>query len=216
MAAVRACYRRRVVVIEVFADMCCPFTHVGLRRIVERRAQLGLTTDDLVLRVLAWPLELVNGHPLDAEFIGEECDAIREQVAPDLFAGFQVSQFPHSSIPAMQLAAAAYDIDDVTGERVSLALRDALFEHGRNVGDPTVLAEIAAAHDVRVPMHDPSGVVADWERGRAKGVIGSPHFFAAAGDVFCPSLSIKRVDGHLVIEADGAAIDRFIAQCVVG
>jgi hypothetical protein len=28
-------------VIEVFADVACPFTHVGLRRFVDRRAELG-------------------------------------------------------------------------------------------------------------------------------------------------------------------------------
>ena len=26
--------------IEVFADVCCPFTHVGLRRIIDRRHDL--------------------------------------------------------------------------------------------------------------------------------------------------------------------------------
>ena len=51
--------------LEVFADVCCPFTHVGLRRIVRRRAELG--RDDVVLVVRAWPLELVNGVPLDPE-----------------------------------------------------------------------------------------------------------------------------------------------------
>ena len=29
-------------VVEVFADVVCPFTHVGLRRIVARPAKLGL------------------------------------------------------------------------------------------------------------------------------------------------------------------------------
>ena len=31
-------------VIEVFADVTCPFTHVGLRRFVERRGELGRMT----------------------------------------------------------------------------------------------------------------------------------------------------------------------------
>jgi hypothetical protein len=47
--------------VEVFADVGCPFAHVGLRRFVERRDELG--RDDVVLWVRAWPLELVNARP---------------------------------------------------------------------------------------------------------------------------------------------------------
>jgi predicted DsbA family dithiol-disulfide isomerase len=204
-------------VIEVFADVCCPFTHVGLRRITARRVELGLAAGELVLRVRSWPLELVNGHPLDATFIAEEVEAIREQVAPDLFTGFDPARFPGTSVPALALAHAAYDIDDATGERVSLALRDELFERGHDIADPVVLAELAAAHGV-MPPTDPveavSRVMSDWEAGRALGVVGSPHFFAMSGDVFCPSLDIKRVDGQLVIRADHVAIDAFLDQCL--
>jgi 2-hydroxychromene-2-carboxylate isomerase len=204
-------------VIEVFADVCCPFTHVGLRRIVQRRADLG-AVERLRLRVHAWPLEVVNGSPLDAAVIDEEVDAIRDQVAPDLFSGFDASQFPSTSVPAMALADAAYAVDLATGEAVSLALRDALFEHGRNIADPDVLADVARAHALAPPSPEPdtAAVLADWEAGRARGVIGSPHFFGARGDVFCPSLNIRRVDGHLVIDADPQAIDAFLDACVTG
>ena len=107
--------------IEVFADICCPFTHVGLRRLVERRDALGRS--DVVIKARAWPLELVNGAPLDPVMIGEEVDALRAQVAPDLFTNFQPSRFPASSLPALRLAATAYDHSLVLGEQISLALR---------------------------------------------------------------------------------------------
>ncbi|MCC6183750.1 MAG: disulfide bond formation protein DsbA, partial [Microthrixaceae bacterium] len=58
--------------IEVFADVTCPFTHVGLRRMVAARQAQG--RDDVVLRVRSWPLEVVNGAPLDAAFVAEEVD----------------------------------------------------------------------------------------------------------------------------------------------
>lgn len=48
-------------VVEVFADITCPFTHVGLRRLVRHRESVG--RNDVVLRVRAWPLELVNDEP---------------------------------------------------------------------------------------------------------------------------------------------------------
>lgn len=197
-------------VIEVFADVCCPFTHVGLRRLVEHRARVG--HDDVRLRVRAWPLELVNGRPLDPGFVAEEVAELREQVAPDMFEDFRVESFPTSSIPALALAARAYESCDDLGERVSLALRDALFEHGADIGDPAVVAELAARFDVPASPAAPDDealVYADWELGRGRGVVGSPHFFLRDSDYFCPSLRVERVDGHLRISADDEAFARF-------
>ena len=57
--------------IEVFADVVCPFTHVGLRRLRGARPE-GNGTKFLVR---AWPLEWVNGTPLAAELVGREIDA---------------------------------------------------------------------------------------------------------------------------------------------
>ena len=114
--------------VEVFADVCCPFTHVGLRRLVQRRDEVG---GDLELVVRAWPLELVNGAPLDGDLIAEEIEELRKQVAADLFVGFDRARFPATSLPALELAAAAYRRDMPSGERVSLTLREALFERGR-------------------------------------------------------------------------------------
>lgn len=200
-------------VIEVFAELGCPFTHVGLRRLVERRSTDG--RDDLVLRVRAWPLELVNGAPLDPALIDEEVADLREQVAPDLFARFDPAQFPTSSLPALDLAAAAYERGLQEGERASLLLRDALFERGRPVGDPDVLEEIAAAVGIPVPGDEARALVlADWHEGQARGVIGSPHFFVGDDSWFCPSLDIKRVDGRLLIRSDPHAFEAFIDHCL--
>lgn len=200
-------------VIEVFAELGCPFTHVGLRRLVERRTADG--RDDLVLRVRAWPLELVNGTPLDPAFIDEEVVELRDQVAPDLFAGFDPAQLPASSLPALDLVATAYAHGLHEGERASLVLRDALFERGRPVGDPGVLAEIATALGVPPPCDGARAqVLDDWHEGQARGVIGSPHFFVGGEGWFCPSLDIRRVEGHLVIRSDPDAFATFIDRCL--
>jgi 2-hydroxychromene-2-carboxylate isomerase len=202
-----------VTVIEVFAELGCPFTHVGLRRLVERRSDDG--RDDLVLRVRAWPLELVNGTPLDPALIDEEVAELRAQVAPDLFARFDPARFPTSSLPALDLAAAAYGRSLRAGERASLLLRDALFERGRSVGDPGVLVEIAAAVGIPEPGDEARAqVLADWHEGQARGVIGSPHFFVGDDSWFCPSLDIERVDGDLLIRSDPAAFEAFIDHCL--
>jgi predicted DsbA family dithiol-disulfide isomerase len=200
--------------IEVFADVWCPFTHVGLRRLVERREARGSTVR---LRVRAWPLELVNGHPLDAAFIGEEIADLRAQVAPDLFLGFDEGRFPASTLPALALTEAAYRVGEQTGEAMSLALRDALFEQGRNIGDAEVLGELAAALGVpSVEAADGAAVTTSLDEGRARGVVGSPHFFTPSGGFFCPALAIERVDGHLRITSDLEAFDRFAAGFLDG
>jgi len=198
-----------VVPIEVFADVCCPFTHLGLRRLLDRRRDLG--REEPMLLVRAWPLELVNGAPLDAELIGEEVDELRRQVAPDLFRGFEQSAFPPSSMPAFALAAVAYQRDLATGEAVSVELRAALFEEGCNIADPAVLATIAARHGLRASdegIH--RRVLDDWHEGQARGVVGSPHFFLVTGDFFCPTLDIARVDGHLRITTDDDSLASFV------
>lgn len=198
--------------IEVFADVGCPFTHVGLRRFVERRAALG--RDDVVLRVRAWPLEIINGKPLDPAFIAEEVDEIRDQVAPDLFEGFTEASFPSTSIPALTLAAAAHQHDLVTGERISLALRDLLFEQGVDIADAAVLRHLADEHGVPVDLADTTLVRADHTEGAARDVTGSPHFFTPAGGFFCPALDVSRdAGGHLRITADPDGFGRFVDSC---
>lgn len=195
--------------VEVYAEVGCPFTHVGLHRFVQRRRELG---GGPTLHVRPWPLELVNGAPLDPAFIAEKIDELRRQVSPDLFVGFRPDAFPATSLPALALTAAAYEVGPSEGEQVALAVRDLLFEQGRAVDDPAVLAEVAAAVGVDVPDgHD--AVLADYERGRQRGVIGSPHFFLPGGDFFCPSLDIARVDGHLRITADPTGFAAFLDAC---
>lgn len=197
-------------IVEVFADITCPFTHVGLRRLVRHRESVG--RNDVVLRVRAWPLELVNGEPLTGEFVEEEIQALRETVAPDLFGGFDAGCFPGTSMPALALAASAYARDDRTGEHVSLALRTALFENGSDISDTGVRAAIARSVGLDAPGPDAQQpVLRDWHEGRRRGVKGSPHFFVDDRGFFCPTLDIRRIDGHLQVELDREAFARFVA-----
>ena len=145
-AALRCRIVRDMPLIEVYADIWCPFTHVGLRSVVRRRDQAG--RDDVTLRVLSWPLELVNGKPLDPMMTASHVDDLRTQVAPDLFTGFDPKHFPRTTLPALAVAAAAYRQGGRVGEAVSLALREALFEKGQDISHPGVLADVASAHGV--------------------------------------------------------------------
>jgi predicted DsbA family dithiol-disulfide isomerase len=197
-------------VIEVFADVCCPYTHVGLRRLVAERSRLS--RPDIVFRARAWPLELVNGEPLDPDHVGEGVDALRRTVAPDLFSAFDPTQFPATSLPALALAASAYERGDDVGEQASLGLRTALFEEGRDIADPAELAAIARTVDMELPrLGDEHTAYDDWQEGRRREVVGSPHFFVEGHGFFCPALSIQRVDGHLRVAPDSEAFTAFLA-----
>ncbi len=106
--------------IEVFAEIVCPFTHVGLRRLIDARDASGA---EAPVRVHAWPLELINGSPQDPDLVAREIDALRADVAPELFRGFDRARLPRTSIAAFGLAAVAYEHHGVgVGEAVSLAL----------------------------------------------------------------------------------------------
>jgi 2-hydroxychromene-2-carboxylate isomerase len=195
--------------VEVFADIRCPFTHVGLRRLVEWRARSGA---EFALRVRAWPLELVNAEPLASTLIVEEAEALRRQVAPDLFLGFDLDHFPASSIPAMSLVSAGYRQGLEVGERASLMLRDALFEQDTDIADAARLERIAGELGIPRPLDHVPDVIGDWYEGRRREVIGSPHFFVGTADFFCPSLHIEMVDGHMQIDPDPSGFDEFVRR----
>ena len=198
---------------EVFADIWCPFAHVGLHAIQAQRARA--CRSDVAIWVRAWPLELVNGTPLDPSLTSEHADELRTQVAPNLFRHLDVNQFPSSTLDALALANRAYRSDLEVGERVSFALRDALFERGRDISDRGTLEDLA--RDLGVVMPDESdraSVVADWHEGQRRGALGSPHFFCGDDDVFCPSLDISKdpVKGISIVR-DTSRLTDFLARC---
>jgi len=200
------------VAVEVFADITCPFAHVGLQRFVTRRAEHGFAVP--ILRVRAWPLELVNGAPLDPDLVARHVEELRAQVAPDLFRGFDPGVVPTSSMPAFELVAAAYELGDAVGERISLAIREAFFEDGLDIASTSVLGRIAASAGISAHHACAQRLVeADYEEGTRRGVRGSPEFYLDGRGWYCPSLRIENVDGALVIEPDPDAIEAFLAAC---
>jgi predicted DsbA family dithiol-disulfide isomerase len=198
--------------IEIYADVVCPFAYVGLTRLMQKRASLG--RDDVHLQIRSWPLELVNNEPVEGIFIGHEIDEIAPQIAPDLFKGFQAANFPASSMPSLALTAAAYDLDDQTGERVAMAVRRALFENGQNVADTAVLQAIAEQYGL-ASLGTKDQVLSEYARGQERGAVGSPHFFIDDDSQFCPVLDISKVDGHLKVNVDQPAMDELINRCFV-
>jgi len=193
--------------LEVFADVACPFAHVGLRRFVDERAARGL--DGPLLSIRAWPLELVNGSPMTGESLVPKIAALREQVSPTRFGGFDPGQFPTTTLPAMAGEVAARRHGDAAGERFGLAVRDALFEHGVDVSDEAIVNALLDEHGVGpVQPADSAAVLASHRDGIARGVKGSPQFFVGSEGFFCPSLDIAHDEGGYEISFD---VDGFTA-----
>ncbi len=174
--------------------------------------------EDAALYVRAWPLELVNKMPLDPSTTARHVQELRTQVAPDLFSGFDPSHFPTTTLPALAWVHAAYKIDMRRGEAVSLALRNALFEHGVDISDPDALSHTVRAEGVEsFDATDEQAVLTDWHEGRDRGVKGSPHFFCGDADAFCPSLDIfKDGKGQLEVKRNSAVLDAFLESCFEG
>lgn len=201
-------------VIDVFADVSCPFAHFSFQRFIDRRRRAG--ADHVRLRVRAWPLELVNGESLGADKVTEEIADLRAQVAGDLFTGFEPSAFPPTTIAILGMATLAYKHGTAVGEAFNLAIRAAVFEQGQAIGRPDVLAAIAAGHGLSVPNAATAraAVDADLAEGRRRGVVGSPHFFVDGHTFFCPTLDVERQGEHLHIDIDDRELDSFMDQAL--
>jgi 2-hydroxychromene-2-carboxylate isomerase len=112
-------------------------------------------------------------------------------------------------------AAAERTGDPALSEEVGMALRDAVFEQGLDIGRPEVVLAVAAPFGL-TPMDadaTAAAVRADWDEGKQRGVVGSPHFFTAdGGSWFCPGLAISRDNvGNFIVawkEGSAAFVDR--------
>ncbi len=195
--------------IEVFADINCPFTHVGLKVMATEIEASGAAVE---IRVRAWPLEWVNGSPLDAEGVAVKAAALSSQLGVHDFDGFRADRWPNTTIPALNLADAAYERDAATGFAVSLRLRSLVFEEGCDIADDQVLAGVAEEFALAPPGLEPTaGVQADYAEGQRRGVRGSPDFWVQDREFFCPSLDIGHdADGSLTAAFDDHGIREFV------
>jgi len=199
--------------VEVFADIWCPFAYVGISRFFSARQE---SRSSVALKVRAWPLELVNGSPPDPARLGLEIDDLRRQVAPDLFSGVSLESFPSTMVPALALEAVAYKVGDQVGESVTMSLRRALFEEGIDISEESVLAAVAEQHGLAVPdaRSCKDLVEADYGEGKQRGVRGSPHFFIDEASYFCPTLKISAEESHLRVSFDYDRFEEFLKRAI--
>jgi len=194
--------------VEIYADVWCPFAHVSLRTLKPVRDQLA---PEAPILVRAWPLELVNGTPLDPDLTAVHVAELRRDVAPELFTGFDPGAFPTSTLGPLALVETANEIDPWLGESISLELRDMLFEQGARL-DARMLADLARRSGLdETVIEDRERVVSRLAEGRRRGVQGSPHFFIGESGLFCPLLDIERDEsGGLHIKERLERLEAFV------
>ena len=56
-----------------------------------------------------------------------------------------------------------------------------------------------------------ASVRADWERGKNRGVMGSPHFFVGSFSWFCPTLRVQHDDGTYDVQTSQESARAFYA-----
>ena len=198
--------------IEIFADVWCPFAHFSLRTVRALRDRLSPESPILVR---AWPLELVNGKPLDPVVTAAHVAELRRDVVLELFAGFDPDAMPTTTLGALALVEAANDVDPWLGEGISIELRDTLFEEGQRIDDE-MLTRIARHSGLDITVtRDRTRVESRLEEGRIRGVRGSPHVFIGQSGMFCPLLDIERSRGELHMKERFERFEAFVREQLV-
>ena len=174
--------------LEIWSDLVCPWCYIGKRRMEKALAQLG---GEYEVQVEWLPFQLNPGMPPEglprAEYRkakfgsverGQALDArvAKEGEGEGIAFAFERMQRTPSTIAAHQL------IDLAQGQGKGNAVVDALFrayfEEARDIGDPAVLADIAAAAGVaNWPAGADAPHVAEQEEFvRELGISGVPTF----------------------------------------
>ena len=213
--------------IVVWSDLSCPFAHCAVSRLLRTRAELGL--DGRVhLDHRAFPLELFNERPIPKVINDTEAPAV---AAIEPQAGWQVWQRPDSEYPvttllALEAVQAAKAQGLAAGEQLDRALRVAFWEQSRCIGLWSVVLDAATscpAVDVealRAALLDGAArrtVFDHFEQARADEVKGSPHLFLPDGtDAHNPGLELhwegKPGVGYPVVDADDPSVYRELVR----
>lgn len=181
--------------VQVWSDLLCPFTYVGLLRLRRARERLGL---DGVVRLehRTFPLELFNGpHPrrgTDTEAVG------LGQIEPE--AEFRVwtaadDLYPHTVLLAAESVHAANAQSLEAGEALDLALRRAFWTRSRSISHRQVILEEAGG--LPDGLLDVTVLAAALDDGRHRGDV-MRDFAVARTDAVAGSPTFRLGDGSAV------------------
>ncbi len=97
----------------------------------------------LKIRTRPFPLELNGGEPPPRDILEQEWWLAALQEPAALFAPYPAEGWPTTTVPAFEAAWCANWQGEALADRFDLAIRRAFFAQGRNIGERSVLLEIA-------------------------------------------------------------------------
>lgn len=218
--------------VAVYADITCPWAHVCVHRLHETRSRLGLE-DRVTIDPRAFPLELINDAPTPKKILDAEIPVVGA-LEPD--AGWQMwqrpaSEYPVSTLPALEAVIAAKEQGPRAAESLDRGLRRAFFGASRTI---TMRHEILAVAEESGVIDVPA-LEAALEDGRARAALtkdhltsetaaveSSPHVFLPDGtNVANPGIELHWEGGHgdgfPVIDSDDPSIyERLLERAAEG
>ena len=187
--------------IAIYSDIACPWAHLTVHRLWEARQRTGAP---VLFDHRPFVLEIVNERPTPKAVLEAEVPVVFSH-APE--AGWQMwqgssSEWPVSSLLALEAVQAAKDQSLEASEALDRALRRAFFGESRCISMRHVVLEVAA----KVDGVDEAALAAALDDGRARpavmapppeGVKGSPHVFLPdGGDAHNPGIQMHWMGDH--------------------
>lgn len=206
--------------VTIWSDIGCPWASLAVWRLHARRAALGLE-DAVRFEHRCFPLELFNEKVTSRALIDAEVEVLAGLV-PE--AGWRPwtadpSEWPVTTLPALEAVQAAKEQGLEASERLDLSLRQALWQDSRCVSMRHVILECAEDESLDVPAlaealdsgRARSLVIADWQAAADGQAKASPHVFLPDGSDW-PNPGIEqhwdgpKPGGRPVIDRDDVAV----------
>jgi len=178
--------------IDFFYEFASSYSYIAAMRIAPVAKAAGVTVRwrpfllGPIFKAQGWDTSPFNLYPAKGRYMVRDC----ERQCAALGLTFRLPEpFPQNTLLAARVATAALDED--WGEDFSRTIYRAEFAEGRNIGDPSVVAEIVqalgqnhAAVLARAQSDEIKGRLrAETEEAQRLGIFGAPSF-VAGGELF--------------------------------
>lgn len=218
--------------IAFYADITCPWAHLAVHRLHETRRHLQLE-DVVTFEPRAFPLELINDQPTPKTTLDAEIPVVGT-LEPS--AGWQLwqgpeSEYPVTSLPALEAVEAAKSQSPRVAEALDRQLRKAFFAESRSISMRHEIMEVAS----RIEGLDSDLLEEALSSGTARGAIsrdhvisetdaveGSPHLFLADGtNMANPGIEMhwegEHGKGFPVVDSDDSSVyEQLLLQAAEG
>jgi len=215
----------RIVTLTIWSDVGCPWASLLVWRLHARRAALGV---DVRLDHRCFPLELFNDRPSPRAILDAEVEAIAPLI-PE--AGWKpwwrdASEYPVTTLLALEAVQAAKEQGGDASERLDLALRQAFWRDARCISLRSEVLDAAEQAEVDVKALAEAldagrfrrAVVDDWQAAADGAAEGSPTVVLPDGTrVANPGVTFHwegpKPGGRPVVDGDdGAALDELLRK----